>query len=238
MKKYVLLMVLMLVPAFTLAQGVTVTWMYPPVEIRSAAGAEFVKVSSDLPTLDIGDEIRTGPGGSATLELPDGSWIVVSENTTLKIEQFWGSDVRNLMRVMLGKVRFYIQRLGGRPNRYRVNTPTALIAVRGTEFEVVCRQFGSHRSVLLRRQSDGLKRRACPIARSSSIKAARLRFGRGGIRCRRSTSTMHSEPHACCRSSTAVTRPTPCSRRLPESAVSGQTTTVGVARSVRCLIPT
>ena len=142
MKKYVLLMVLMLVPALTLAQGVTVTWMYPPVEIRSASGAEFVKVSSGLPTLDIGDEIRTGPGGSATLELPDGSWVVVSENTTLKIEQFWGSDVRNLMRLMLGKVRFYIQRLGGRPNPYRVNTPTALIAVRGTEFEVVVDSLG------------------------------------------------------------------------------------------------
>jgi hypothetical protein len=36
----------------------------------------------------------------------------------------------------MGKVRFYIQRLGGRPNPYRVVTPTALIAVRGTIFEV------------------------------------------------------------------------------------------------------
>ena len=40
------------------------------------------------------------------------------------------------MRVVLGKARFFIQRLGGRPNPYRVNTPTALIAVRGTSFEV------------------------------------------------------------------------------------------------------
>ena len=40
------------------------------------------------------------------------------------------------MNLMVGRVRFYVQRLGGRPNPYRVTTPTALIAVRGTIFEV------------------------------------------------------------------------------------------------------
>ncbi len=136
MKKSMLLVVLLLVPTLTMAQGVKVTSMYPPAEVRSASGAEFVTIDSGLPTLDIGDEIRTGPGGSMTLELPDGSYVVVSENTTLKIEKFWGSEVRNLMNVVVGKVRFFIQRWGGRPNPYRVNTPTALIAVRGTTFEV------------------------------------------------------------------------------------------------------
>ncbi len=136
MKKSALLLVLLLVPTLTLAQGIKVTSMYPPAELRSASGAEFVVIDSSLPTLDIGDEIRTGPGGSMTLELPDGSYVVVSENTTLTIERFWGSDLKNLMRVVLGKARFFIQRWGGRPNLYRVNTPTALIAVRGTTFEV------------------------------------------------------------------------------------------------------
>ncbi len=136
MKKSGLLFGLLLIPSLALAQGIEVTSMYPPAEVRPVSGAEFVKIDSSLPTLDIGDEIRTGPGGSMTLSLPDGSYVVVSENTTLKIERFWGSDVKNLMRVVLGKARFFIQRLGGRPNPYRVNTPTALIAVRGTTFEV------------------------------------------------------------------------------------------------------
>ena len=136
MKKSAMLVVLLLAPTLTFAQGIKVTSMYPPAEVRSAAGAEFVTIDSSLPTLDIGDEIRTGPGGSMTLELPDGSYVVVSENTTLMIEKFWGSDIKNLMRVLLGKARFFIQRWGGRPNPYRVNTPTALIAVRGTTFEV------------------------------------------------------------------------------------------------------
>ena len=136
MNKSALLLVLLLVPTLTFAQGIKVTSMYPPAEVRSASGAEFVTIDSSLGTLDIGDEIRTGPGGSMTLELPDGSYVVVSENTTLILERFWGSDIKNLMRVVLGKARFFIQRWGGRPNPYRVNTPTALIAVRGTAFEI------------------------------------------------------------------------------------------------------
>jgi hypothetical protein len=70
------------------------------------------------------------------LELPDGSYMVVSENTTLTIQDYWSGNLRSLVNVMVGKVRFYIQRLGGRPNPYRVTTPTALIAVRGTTFDV------------------------------------------------------------------------------------------------------
>jgi hypothetical protein len=84
----------------------------------------------------VGDELKTGPGGTAMLELPDGSYMVVSENTNLTIQDFWSSNLKSMVNVMLGKVRFYIQRFGGKPNPYRVTTPTALIAVRGTTFEV------------------------------------------------------------------------------------------------------
>jgi hypothetical protein len=138
--------VVLLVPAIAAGQGIKVTSSFGPVEVIPAGGADLIPAdfgSDAVPLLDPGDEIRTGPGGQVTLELPDGSYIVVSENTTLEIEHYWGSEVRNLMRVMLGRVRFYIQRLGGRPNPYQVNTPTALIAVRGTEFDVRVDQASS-----------------------------------------------------------------------------------------------
>lgn len=136
MRQRALLLALLLMPVAASAQGIRVTSVYQPAEVRTGTDAGFVQVGTRLPTLDIGDEVRTGPGGAMTLELPDGSYVVVSENTTLEIEKFWGSDVRNLMNVIMGKVRFFIQRWGGRPNPYRVNTPTALIAVRGTTFDV------------------------------------------------------------------------------------------------------
>jgi hypothetical protein len=130
-----------LVPMVASAQGIKVTSVYGPVEVIPASGTVLTYVDSEatalLPILKIGDQVRTGPDAQMTLELSDGSYVVVSENTTFTVEEHWGSSVRNLMRVMLGKVRFHIQKLGGVPNPYRVNTPTALIAVRGTDFDVI-----------------------------------------------------------------------------------------------------
>jgi hypothetical protein len=39
--------------------------------------------------------------------------------------------------VLRGKTRVRIEKVGGRPNPYRVNTPTTVIAVRGTLFDVI-----------------------------------------------------------------------------------------------------
>ena len=40
------------------------------------------------------------------------------------------------MDVLLGRVKVHIQKLGGQPNYNRVRTPTAVISVRGTIFDV------------------------------------------------------------------------------------------------------
>lgn len=138
MRKFLLLVVLFLVPPVLMAQGtVKVTSAYGPAEWKSVSGAAFRPVNASTTLLSVGDQVRTGAEASVTLELPDGSYMVVSENSTLAIRQFWGSDLRNLVDLLVGKVRFFIQRIGGKPNPYRVNTPTALIAVRGTTFEVI-----------------------------------------------------------------------------------------------------
>jgi hypothetical protein len=41
-----------------------------------------------------------------------------------------------LLDVLLGRVKVHIQKLGGQPNYNRVRTPTAVISVRGTVFDV------------------------------------------------------------------------------------------------------
>jgi hypothetical protein len=128
---------MLLMPAALSAQGtLRVSSLYGPVEWRAVSSASFSPLTASTQTVRIGDELRTGSGGTVMLELPDGSYMVVSENTTLTIQDYWSGNLRSLVNVMVGKVRFYIQRLGGRPNPYRVTTPTALIAVRGTTFDV------------------------------------------------------------------------------------------------------
>jgi len=63
--------------------------------------------------------------------------IVIQPDSLIVIKDFRAAaSVRELFDIMLGSVRVKINHLGGRPNPYRINSPTASIAVRGTEFSV------------------------------------------------------------------------------------------------------
>jgi len=83
-----------------------------------------------------GDTIITGGDGRIVLGLADGSQAVVAPKSVVKIEDLSASP-RHLSEVLKGKTRVQIEKFGGRPNPYRVNTPTTVIAVRGTVFDVV-----------------------------------------------------------------------------------------------------
>ncbi len=87
-------------------------------------------------TLKAGDTIITGKNGRLVLGLSDGSQAVIAPKTTVVIEDLSKSP-RTLFNVIKGKTRIQIEKLGGKPNPYRVNTPTAVIAVRGTIFDVM-----------------------------------------------------------------------------------------------------
>jgi hypothetical protein len=137
MRKVLIVFALLLLPTALWAQGaLQVTSFTGPVQWRAASSKTFVPLTKSTPLIQIGDEIRTGDNASVMLTVPDGSYMVVSENSKLIVEDFWGGSAKSIMNLMLGQVRFYIQRLGGRPNPYSVRTPTALIAVRGTIFDV------------------------------------------------------------------------------------------------------
>ncbi|HEY0322953.1 MAG TPA: FecR family protein [Pyrinomonadaceae bacterium] len=83
-----------------------------------------------------GDVIRTLKGGRLVLGLADGSQAIIAEQTIIKIMDTSKSP-RTIFNVLRGKTRVKIERVGGRPNPYRVNTPTTVIAVRGTLFDVL-----------------------------------------------------------------------------------------------------
>lgn len=88
-------------------------------------------------TLSPGDEIDTRGGGKATIQLTDGSLIVVQPGSHVILKDYRSaSSLRELVQVFVGRVRIKINHYGGRPNPYRVNSPTASILVRGTEFAV------------------------------------------------------------------------------------------------------
>jgi ferric-dicitrate binding protein FerR (iron transport regulator) len=135
MRKVLIVLGLLLLPSALFAQGaLRVSSPVGQVEWRAASSRNFVPLANQ--PVQAGDELRTGPGGSVILTAPDGTYMVISENSRLVVDDFWSGNFKSIMNLMVGQVRFFIQRLGGRPSPYSVRTPTALIAVRGTTFDV------------------------------------------------------------------------------------------------------
>src|SRR5262249_34703296 len=93
-----------------------------------------------------GDVIETGVGARVVLELSDGSQVIVLSNARVVVNDFRkAGSLRELLDVMLGRVRVKINKVGGRPNPYRLTSPMATIAVRGTEFTVSVAASGETR---------------------------------------------------------------------------------------------
>ena len=77
------------------------------------------------------------------IELTDGSMIIVQPDSVIVIKDFPRRvSIRELFDIVLGSVRVKINHFGGRPNPYRINSPTASIAVRGTDFSVTVNSRG------------------------------------------------------------------------------------------------
>jgi hypothetical protein len=78
--------------------------------------------------------IKTGVDGYAKFQVSDGSTFEVFPNSEVTFRKTYG--IGDLLNVWMGKVKVYIQHLPGIPNPNNVTTPTALISVRGTVFDV------------------------------------------------------------------------------------------------------
>ena len=85
--------------------------------------------------VEVQQVILTGPDGFAKFEVSDGSTFEVYPNSNIVFRRNPG-NWRDLLDVLVGRVKVHIQKWGGQPNHNRVLTPTAVISVRGTTFDV------------------------------------------------------------------------------------------------------
>lgn len=88
-----------------------------------------------------GKEIVTGPDGYVKFQVSDGSEFEVFPNSHVTFRDNPG-NWKDLLNLLLGRVKVHIQKLGGQPNNNRVFTPTAIISVRGTIFDIVVEDEG------------------------------------------------------------------------------------------------
>ena len=92
--------------------------------------------------LSVGDTVKaqqlivTGPDGYARFEVSDGSTFEVFPNAKVVFRETPG-NWQHLLNVWIGRVKVFMQHAPGVPNPNQVTSPTAVISVRGTVFDVV-----------------------------------------------------------------------------------------------------
>ena len=112
-----------------------------PARILSLTGQVSIYRDGNPWALKLGDsvaptqEVQSGPDGHAVFSLADGTTFELFPNSRATFRNTSGTW-SDLLELWIGRVKVHVQRVGGRPNPNRVTTPTAVISVRGTIFDI------------------------------------------------------------------------------------------------------
>ena len=122
----------------------TITHLSGSVSVRKADGSALAaKVGAKVA---VGDTLVTGAGGYVRMEMTDGGEMVLRPDSQLKVESYKFAEAKPaedsfLFSMLKGGMRTVTGLIGKRGNRdaYQLNTPTATIGIRGTQFDArVC----------------------------------------------------------------------------------------------------
>ncbi|MEI8303768.1 MAG: FecR family protein [Burkholderiales bacterium] len=144
---------LMVAVACAIAQTQTQGARQPPVGIARESVAVVTGASGDTvllragsltspvrsgTQLTAGDRLFTRDGGRIALRFSDGAVMALHPNTEFRIDdyQYDTADQRSFLSLMRGALRTVTGVIGRRQrDDYRLNTPSATIGIRGTEYE-------------------------------------------------------------------------------------------------------
>lgn len=113
----------------------------PVAKVLEMSGQVSLQQGGYLKAVSTGDTIRqmqvivTGPDGWAKFQYTDGSTFEVFPDSRVIFRE-QPTDWEHLLNVIIGRVKVMIQHAPGVPNHKNVTTPTALISVRGTVFDI------------------------------------------------------------------------------------------------------
>lgn len=83
------------------------------------------------------DYAITAQNSQGSIALPDSSQIILGSNTRVQMLSFNQTNIANAQFVVVsGKLRFRVHHPAGQPANYTFKTPTAQLAVRGTEGDI------------------------------------------------------------------------------------------------------
>lgn len=109
------------------------------VTIKKGGGSKSYDAYENM-SLNQGDTVYTGAGSSATLNLSNGDAdVTLSENAEINVSDLNTSDgnKKSKLKVWAGSMWVKVKSLAGSDDEFEVETPTAVMGVRGTQFFVM-----------------------------------------------------------------------------------------------------
>jgi len=135
-----LLLVLTLVGSAVAVEGESigeVSSFYGDVNILHQGEPDWAAAELGLEIFQY-DTIKTAIKSKTRITFEDGSLLNLSENTQMEIKEhiYTPEEERrtSFFSMARGKVRVFCQRFAGKGSRFHVETPTAVIGIRGTKF--------------------------------------------------------------------------------------------------------
>jgi ferric-dicitrate binding protein FerR (iron transport regulator) len=107
-------------------------------ELRGGADVQrngsSIAAATGMPIL-VGDKLRTSRRSSLTIELVDGSQLLLSDLSSVLIDRSVTNGADSTIDLLMGKLRSIVNIGASRPAGFEVHTPNAVTSVRGTDFE-------------------------------------------------------------------------------------------------------
>jgi hypothetical protein len=120
------------------------------VPLARADGTAGFRVLVDQGSVYSGDKIVTGPVGQAQILFRDNTKLVVGPNSSMTIDAFVYSG-NSAQKVSIDAVKGAFRFITGvsKKDAYSITTPTAVIAVRGTEFDMHVDRVGGETELVM-----------------------------------------------------------------------------------------
>ena len=134
-------------PQVGVVQTATLDRVKGTVELLPA-GSDTWRPASPGERVETGSRVRTGPLAAATLVFFDGSTTDLEAEAEVAIVQMSSrreGDRVIALRQTLGQTHSRVQPLPDRASRFEIETPTSVVAVRGTEFTTAVEADGTTR---------------------------------------------------------------------------------------------
>jgi len=126
------------------AWDVRVNSVYGKAYVKSDAAEHWSKIEKDLP-LEFDDTIRTDPGANVVLSLDNKGIIRIEGNSEVELSSIEKGD--SVINILKGSLVAKINHFLDKTFMFKVKTPTAVCAIRGTEFAVEYSSFNDETGV-------------------------------------------------------------------------------------------